>query len=147
MLWGGISIRGRKPLATIKGIINSEVYCNILNDYLIPPLNILYPQGYKLQEDNAPVHKSKWTTNWKREHGIEFIDWPPNSPDLNPIENVWGLMKRKISEENLKTVSVWKRRIEELWSGLSDEYMKSLVDSMPRRIEECIANNGRVTKY
>lgn len=59
MLWGGISFRGRTPLATVNGIIDSKKYCDILNGYLLPTIDTLYPDGYKLQEDNASVHKSK----------------------------------------------------------------------------------------
>lgn len=147
MCWGGLSARGRTPLATVKGMINSQVYCECLRVHLISTMDTLYPDGYVLQEDNATCHKSKYSQNWKKEHKIQCIDWPANSPDINPIENTWGLMKTILSGEKFKNVEQWKERIEEIWENFTDEYMLALVESMPGRLEAVIKNQGKVINY
>lgn len=85
MICGSISLHGRTPLATIKGTLNSQVYCECLYGYLIPTMSALYPDGYVLQEANATVHKTAFTPNWKIDHGIHCLGWPANSLDLNCI--------------------------------------------------------------
>lgn len=147
MIWGGISLRGRTQLATVKGIINSTVYCECLEGHLITIMEVLYPEGYTLQEDNATVHKSRETTAWKLQHGINTIVWPANSPDLNPIENVWGLMKHHLASINFKTVDSWRAKLHELWENFTAEYMRALIESRPRRIMQVIRNKGKVSNY
>lgn len=57
-----------------------------------------------LQEDNDPKHRSKLCTNWKKEQGITTLDWPAQTPDANPIENVWSVMKRKLQDKDTFTL-------------------------------------------
>lgn len=147
MIQAGLSARGRTPLATIKGTINSQVYCECLSSHLISTMDTLYPEGYVLQEDNATCHKSKYSEKWKQEHQIKCIDWPANSPDINPIENAWGLMKTILAGEKFKNVEDWKKIIESIWDNFTEEYMLALVDSMPGRLEAVIKSNGKVINY
>ena len=148
MVWGGIARRGVTPLAIITGTVDSLKYLLILEGYLIQEMRILYPEGYILQQDNAPPHVSRSTKNFFVDHGLEIMsDWPPNSPDLNPIENLWGLMKRKLAPRKRPPLNEWRLLIEKMWSSLDQDLIEKLIDSMPRRIEACIAANGGYTKY
>ena len=78
-----------------------------------------------------------------------FESWPPNSPDLNPIENVWSAMKKKL--QNLDTSSVvnvkLKQAIVQVWGELSPEYVQKLADSVPRRLKSLLKRKGNTTKY
>ena len=56
--------------------------------------------GYTFMDDNAPVHRVTVVTKWKNDHNVLSLNWPPRSPDLNPIENIWGIMKRKFNQLN-----------------------------------------------
>jgi hypothetical protein len=70
---------------------------NILDDNLWPVIAQHFPTSpYIFQEDNAPCHVSRWTNQWKTENDIPTLEWPPQSPDLNIIENVWKVIKTKI---------------------------------------------------
>ena len=87
-------INGKSKLIIIRGTVNSQKYQEIIAEAL-PSMKSLYPRGFVLIEDNAPCHKSKSTRQWK----IRTTEWPPASPDLNPIEAVWNLMKRQVERE------------------------------------------------
>ena len=147
MLWGGVSLRGQTPLATVVGNINSDAYIKILSENLIPSIKQVYPEGFVLQQDNAPCHVSKKTKAFLISEGVELMEWPPNSPDLNVIENVWGLMKIRLSAVERTTVKDWKDRIQQTWKDLSFDYMKSLIDSMPKRIQQVLDREGGHADY
>jgi transposase len=62
-----------------------------------------------LMEDGAPVHGCKVAKEWRENHGVSKIKWPANSPDMNPIENVWRRMKKSISKNhNIKTAAAMR---------------------------------------
>ena len=60
--------------------------------------------GWLFQEDNDPKHTLKLAKEWKLKENITNLEWPANSPDLSPIENIWGIMKTKIAEKNPKNL-------------------------------------------
>ena len=101
-------------------------------------------------QDGAPCHKSKIVTAWFQERPhISLIDWPGNSPDLNPIENVWAWMKSQLRDSKATSLPQLQREITELWVLRMDniQYLKNLVESMPRRLQAVIDGNGNLTKY
>ena len=95
-------------------------------------------------EDNAPVHTAKIGEAWRKEKGLKKLSWPAQSPDLNPIENLWFQIKSelKISEERLGSMKVLGEVIEDVWNYISIEKVNKLIDSMPRRIKEVIKAKG-----
>jgi hypothetical protein len=89
-------------------------------------------------------------TAWFRERpAIKLIDWPGNSPDLSPIENAWSWMKQQLRDSTATSLPGLQREITELWCQRMDDipYLKALVSSMPRRLEEVIRRDGHTTKY
>lgn len=146
MVWGAISSRGSSVLKIISGSVNSEAYMKILEE-CTQSLEELFPDGWILQQDNAPPHVSKVTKQWFSTSGLQVLDWPPASPDLNPIENVWGTIKRAVSKKRCKTVDQWRKAIENQWIHLDIDYLASLAASMPRRVQLCIEANGDTIKY
>lgn len=90
--WGAISVHGVSDLVFIEGRMDSEGYIEVLKEGLLPLYrrHSLQKKDMTFQEDGDPKHQSVKTKNWKEKTGIKFLkDWPPNSPDLNPIENLW----------------------------------------------------------
>ena len=126
--------------------MNSEKYIETL-EKVVKPLNE-FNQELIFQDDSAPCHRSKKVREYKEKHKLDSLDWPGNSPDLNPIENLWSLLKGKIGRILVKNKAELKRIINEKFTAyVSQEYINCLIDSMPKRISECIKNKGYVTKY
>ena len=99
--------------------------------------------------DNAPCHRAVGTQLALSEARIELLSWPANSPDLNPIENVWNDMKRRISERRPRptTRESMKDAILEEWDHFDEKQLESYVESLPRRIEMVINSGGRITQW
>lgn len=100
------------------------------------------------QQDSAPCHTARITKKFLADNGIEVLTWPGNSPDLNPIENVWSVLKEKISGRSNMTVESVQKAVKDYWEQHMDiAYLKSLSDSMPKRIRLILRANGYGIKY
>ncbi len=95
------------------------------------------------QQDLAPAHTAKRFND----HGVTVLDWPENSPDLNHIENLWGIVKRKMRNKRPKNADELKATIKETWASIPPQQCHKLITSMPRRIEAVIKAKGAPTKY
>ena len=87
--------------------------------------------------------------NWFEQKGVDLFVSPPNSPDLNPLENVWGLFSRRVYANNRTYVAVASLQIaiEDCWASLTVEELRPFISSMPDRIYQVIFNRGGSTKY
>ena len=101
-VWGCFSASGFGKLICFRNNLDSVFMCKIYEKGLLPSISKLFGQDnieWILQEDNDPKHRSKICKKWKEEHGVAELPWPSMSPDQNPIENVWQLLKIKISKK------------------------------------------------
>ncbi|KAK5658052.1 hypothetical protein OQA88_2608 [Cercophora sp. LCS_1] len=111
-------------------------------------------------QDNASTHTCKlvqdWLVPWCQENGVELLDWPPYSPDLNPIENVWKLLKAEIMKrypelshmpKNQKALEALVYAAIVVWEDFEEDLLDGLVDSMDRRLQAVIDADGWYTKY
>lgn len=104
--------------------------------------------GVFVRQDNASVHCARTVTEWLDEQQFEWIsDWPANSPDLNPIENVWGIMAQRLNNRDFKTEQEFRNAIVEEWDKISYHTIRNLFNSIPRRCKAVIDKNGEPTKY
>ena len=96
-----------------------------------------------LMEDGAPVHRSVLAKEWRQRRGLEKMDWPSNSPDLNPIENVWKWLKdgiqKKFQPNNLDEMKV---AVEAQWEEIPSEKLEALVATMPARMQAVVKSKG-----
>ena len=96
MLWGAISFYGTSHLVRIDGNMDSTLYCSVLEEDLLPFAAENLGEEWTFQQDGASCHRSNYTKNWLRSKNVKLLDWPAKSPDLNIIENVWGLLARRV---------------------------------------------------
>lgn len=149
MVWGCMSAKGVGTLHFVNGLVNAQKYIDILRNSLIPSVETLTGNDeWTFQQDGASCHTAKITKKWLQDNSINVLaDWPSSSPDLSPIENIWGIMKRKLRSDPQRTVDGLKQRITDIWNSITPEYCKKLLDTMPARINAVIKAKGDVTQY
>jgi hypothetical protein len=152
MIWGCFSFFGPGRLYVVpKGTtVNSARYLEILETRMLPSASNLYPAGdFIFQDDGAPCHRSKVVKAWFQGHGVTPMhDWPGQSPDINPIENLWCIMKRMVNQSHpTGRISLIEAIIHAWHRTVAVQTLQTLVESMPRRIRDVIAAKGYATKY
>ena len=148
MVWGAFGHGGVSELVVLpKGeTVNKDVYYTILNEHLEDAFERTNTTIF--QQDGAPCHTAKLIKNWFADCGIQWIpDWPGNSPDLSPIENLWAIVKLKIRDRDTSTVAKLEQELRRPWHAIDPEILQSLADSAPRRLAEVVKRKGEVTKY
>jgi transposase/arsenate reductase-like glutaredoxin family protein len=147
MVWGTFSHHGVGALTFLpkNARMNSDMYIGVMNEKLKDAMIASNTTVY--QQDGAPCHTSKKSMGWLQANGIEVLDWPGNSPDLNPIENLWQQLKVHVGKKKPTSLSHLKDLIKEAWSQIHSSKCQSLVESMPRRIQSVMLNHGYPTKY
>ena len=127
-------------------------YIAALEEALLP----VYEAGMIFQHDNAPIHTAQDVKDWLEQHGIHVLEWPPYSPDLNPIEHIWWALKKKVLElhpelehqgKGAQALSNLIDACKEAWQLIGDELLETLVQSMYHRMEAVIHAEGWQTKY
>ena len=147
LVGGAMSSADVGPLCFIKTRVNAA-YQDILEQFMLSSADHLYGDAdFIFQRDLAPAHTAKTTKTWFNDHRITFLDWPANSPDLNPIENLWGIAKRKMKDMRPNNAKELKAAIEASWSSITPQQCHRLIASMPRRIKAVIHAKGAQTKY
>ena len=171
MIWGCFSGTRIGPLLTFEqGGIGSDEYMDILYDRLLSMVDDLLqlPEGMDMVEvadentllfmhDNAPCHKTEDIHDLLQENNIPVMTWPANSPNLNPIENLWHDLKhrfylmwkelRSSPSASQSSVDNYKAMIEKCWYEQDGSLIKSLLESMPQCCADVIAAKGGHTKY
>ncbi len=128
--------------------VNAAIYQEILEHFMLPSADKLYGDAnFIFQQDLAPAHTAKGTKSWFNDHGVTVLNWPANSPDLNPIENIWGIVKRKMRDTRPNNADELKATVKEAWASIPPQQCHKLITSMPRRIEAVIKAKGAPTKY
>ncbi len=125
-------------LVPIEHRLNTTVYLSIVADHVHPFMTTVYPSSDEyFQQDNAPCHKAQIISDWLHEHDKELtlLKWPPQSPDLNPIEHLWDVVEREIHIMDVQPTNLQQLcdAIMSIWTTISEECLQDLVESMPRR--------------
>ncbi len=149
MVWGCFYKNQVGPIVLVEGTLNADKYIKLLKENLLPFLNELGIGEYIFQDDNAPCHAANSTKIWKANNSINSLSWPAKSPDLNPIENLWDELERKVRKhlplpKNKQELMII---IQNEWYNISQNTLLNLVKSMPRRIKAVIKSKGNPTKY
>lgn len=147
MVWGCFSRDCVGPLHRINGIMDRFVYEEILNQHMIQHGRRKMPRGWIFQQDNDPKHTSNHIKEFFRKKKIRVLEWPSQSPDLNPIEHLWEELDRRIRIVNYTKPDDLFIALEREWKNLPIETLMKVVDSMPSRCRAVIDAKGYATKY
>lgn len=151
-VWGCMTVHGTGSLRKIDGIMRKETYLDILKTNLTDTIeNMPVPENeIVFQHDNDPKHTAKIVKDWLHKQDFQVLQWPAQSPDLNPIENLWSHLKRALLnnyDSPPSSVKILWERIQEQWDEMSPDYCEKLIRSMPRRLEAVKKAKGLWTKY
>lgn len=139
MIWGMIHYTQGFIFHVVEGKLNGDTYKELLHEKLVP----VYSPDMIFQQDNAPCHSCNKTKAWMKLNEIDYcIDWPPNSPDLNPIENLWGTLDFNVKQRMPKNKTELSRILQEELQKVSVKDAQDLINSMPERIEAVIKSKG-----
>ena len=143
MFSGCFSVNGPGALVPVEGMMNSKTYLTIIESRVSRELASLHPQAV-FQQDSAPCHKAKIITNCFKKLKMEVLEWPGNSPDLNPIENLWSIVKNHLRKKDCTTKTKLIESVINVWFH-DDEIKnisKKLVMSMKKRVDLVLQAKG-----
>ncbi|CEI90514.1 hypothetical protein RMCBS344292_04838 [Rhizopus microsporus] len=149
MIWGAIAGgKKSKPVFMKKDMRTSA---DFINQVYEPALLDFYKSldNPVLMKDNAPIHRAKIAAEWREAKGISKMSWPAQSTDLNSIENLWSMMKKKVNTlcPHAKIQQAIEVVLENVWREFTPETINNLIDSMPKRVKAVIKARSGPTKY
>lgn len=148
MVWGCFCSSGVGSIHIIDGTMNGKKYREILEDKLLLSVRSLkLKRGWTFQQDNDPKHTANETKEWFRKKRINVLEWPSQSPDMNPIENLWRELKLNVQKRGPKNITELKAMCIEEWNKIPPESCRRLVVNYSKRLEALINNRGYATKY
>lgn len=153
MIHGSISGHSKGPLTIFD--VNEKISAQIYSARVLPGIHdhirtMEQELGHRkgiLMEDNASIHTAKYTRAWHAYYGFNKMEWPANSPDLNPIENVWRILKYRVGRRFPQTVDELRQYVTEEWDKLSPQDYLKYIEEMPERCKAVIAAKGGHTKW
>ena len=148
MEWGYINRKSVGMFVKVNGRLDVKGYVGILENALIPSTHTLsMPRNWIFQQDNATCHTSRLVQQWFHNENVTVMEWPAQSPDLDPIENMWDHLKRFVHEKNPANMGELWTAINDVWKEFRHNCLVNLIDTMPRRCEEVIKAKGGRTNY
>uniref|UniRef100_A0A0K8VY49 Transposable element Tcb1 transposase n=1 Tax=Bactrocera latifrons TaxID=174628 RepID=A0A0K8VY49_BACLA len=147
MVWGCFSEDGVGPIFWIKNKMCAVDYVNILQTIMLPYAKEEIPIRWEFMQDNDPKHASKLVKQWFKKERVQVMEWPSQSPDLNPIEHLWADLKKRIGPFKASNKDELWAQIQKSWNSIPKSVCSNLVHSMHRRCEEVMRQGGGSTRY
>ena len=139
---------GTGKLVKIEGVMNGAKYREIVEETVFQSArDSRLGQRFTFQQDNDPKHTAKATLEWFKGKHLNVLEWPSQSPDLNPIGNLWYDLKMAEHERNPSNLKELEQFWQEEWKQISVERCATLIDTYPKRLAAVIAAKGGSTEY
>lgn len=146
--WGWISAQGLGICVIVEERLIALIYRDILEHFMLPSVIPVLGNNFVFQHDNCRIHTAGVVRNFLETNGVATLPWPARSPDLNPIENIWGIMAKQINDRILpNNREELIQSISDTWHAIPVEYVRNTVLSMPRRLQSVIDSAGAAIKY
>ena len=152
MVWGCFNYRGVGKIVVLprNQTMNKESYLELISTHLYDSFRkckVRFDKGIYMQ-DGATCHTAKIIKEYFFFVNINYIEkWPGNSPDINPIENLWAIFKSKLRERDTSSIPKLQAAIYDVWNKLDRKVLKKLASSIPKRLREVVRRKGYPTKY
>jgi hypothetical protein len=144
-VWGCITYHGVGDLEWVEGNMEKEHYVKVLRQYVKASRDWrgMDPGTFVFQHDNSRVHVAKIVQQYLSKAKIKVLDWPVNSPDISPIERVWGHIDQRLNhfEEPPKDPDELFRRVEDIWNDLQPGFLHELYEELPEKMH-CLVKTG-----
>lgn len=142
--WGWMSSMGPGELVEVETWQNSENYLDILENVMLPTVRIAYPHEHIYFVQHRTSHNASVVKEWfLTRSDISVIDWPPKSPDLNPVENLWRIMGVNWDARNVKSKEDLRQAVMSTWESMrGTDLCHNFVSGMNKRLQEIIDNGG-----
>lgn len=149
MIWGCFNFHGKSRLAFVSKNQNQFEYQRHLRDNLLPFLDEFGGADPIFQQDNCRCHVARTTLQWFVDRNIQVMTWPAYSPDLNPIENLWGILTRRVYEggRQYNSIDELKNAVIHCWEEIEKDTLEKLINSMPKRVYDVIFSRGGTINY
>lgn len=150
MVWGGINTQARTELIIVQnGSLTAIRYIEEILQEAVVPFAPFIGDNFVLMQDNARPHVARIVRHYLEDVGITTMNWPARYPDMNPIENLWDMLKRRLRQLPSPPTNVHQLQtaVRELWDAISQDEIQSLIHSMPRRLEALRRARGGNTRY
>ena len=148
MIWGCFSSKSTGELQVVHGRMNGSMFIEILEKNLQESATSLgHGRNLMLQHDNDPKHTAKLTMEWFENNGITTLNWPSQSLNLNPIENLWNTLKFKIQKRNPQNIKQLEELCKKKWGKVTLDQCGKLMANYRKRLEAVKRNRDYATKY
>jgi hypothetical protein len=147
-IWACFSSKGVGALRIFDDTMDTRLYTDTMQRFMKPSALLFWPSGaWFYLQGNAAYHKSRGSQAWFHNNGVDLVALPPHSPDLNPIENLWADLKRRVEHHNAQTIEELKKIVTLEWQNTTQSTCANLVDSMTDRMRAVVAAEGFKTRY
>ena len=147
MVWGAFNIKGQLSCYSFRTTMDGPFYVEILRKHLLGGARKQFGSCWRYQQDNDPKHTSKVAKQFLETEVPETIDWPSNSPDINPIENIWSILKRRVEKRKTSNIRELDQFLHEEWKKIEKTIINNLVHSMKSRCLAIIESMGERINY
>ncbi|GFV37697.1 transposable element Tcb2 transposase [Trichonephila clavipes] len=147
LVWAGISLGGHTDLHVFYGgTVTGLRYRDDILDPYVRPYAAAIGNDFILMDDNARPHRARIVEEYLEDHGLERMEWPARSPDLNPIEHLWDYLGREVAALNPppRSLHELKQGLLFVWSSLPIPVSDNLINSMGNRCRQCIQVSGHI---